>query len=88
MQIITARRLIAGKGKAVWENAALCMEGGLIKAAGTADLVRDQYPNAPVCDYGEATILPGLIDMHIHVGDTQSRPDVAQGGQLTVQVAL
>ena len=83
MQIITARRLIAGQGKAVWENAALCMEGGLIKAAGPADLVRDQYPNAPVCDYGEATILPGLIDMHIHVGDTQSRPDVAQGGQLT-----
>ncbi len=80
MQIITARRLIIGKGKTVLANGAMCMENGQIRAVGDVKEIRQRFPQAPVCDYGDATILPGLIDMHIHVGDTQSRPDVEQGG--------
>ncbi len=82
MQVITAQRLVVGKGKTVMHNGAVCMENGRIKAVESEEKLRAQYPGTAVSDYGDATILPGLIDMHLHVGDTQSRPDVEQGGPL------
>jgi guanine deaminase len=39
---------------------------GRIAATGAADDLRRAHPGAPVTDYGEALILPGFVDAHMH----------------------
>ena len=76
--IITAKRLINGDGATVLENGALYIENGIIKAVGELSEIKAKYPNAEhIKDYGDATILPGLIDMHVHIGfyTSQRRPE-------------
>jgi len=66
-QLIKAARLLDGTGRAPLESAALLMEDGHIAAMGTQAEVRAPE-GAPVreTDYGDATILPGLVDAHTH----------------------
>ena len=63
--------LIDGKGGKAQKNAAVRIKAGRIEAvsAGTASL--DQ--TARIIDYSEYTVIPGLVDAHIHLamsGDT------------------
>lgn len=44
-------------------------EAGGILALGTTDALLARYPDAARIDAGAATIIPGLIDAHGHVGD-------------------
>lgn len=47
-----------------FENSYLiCVEG---KSEGIFSAIPEQYQGLPVTDYGDAMILPGLIDLHIH----------------------
>jgi len=66
-QLIKAARLLDGTGRAPLGSAALLMEDGHIAAMGTQAEVRAPE-GAPVreIDYGDATILPGLVDAHTH----------------------
>ena len=73
--IIKAKYLITGDGKTVMENAALYITGSLIEEIGNVKEVCSKYSNEQVVDYGDAAILPGLIDMHVHIGGTQSHLD-------------
>lgn len=43
-------------------------DSGRILATGNAEALRKQYPKAKRIDAGAATIVPGLIDAHGHVG--------------------
>ena len=74
--LIAAKRLIVGDGKTELQNGAVRLDGrGSIGDIGTfAELVK-KYPDDEVQDYGDATILPGLIDMHVHTGYWWSEPD-------------
>ena len=67
--IIAARYLITGDGKTVLENQAVLTgaDGKIQKIAPLTDITRE-YPKEEVKDYGEATLLPGLCDMHVHLG--------------------
>ena len=42
---------------------AVCVDG---ICKGVFDVLPDEYTNLPVCDYGDALIFPGMIDLHVH----------------------
>jgi imidazolonepropionase-like amidohydrolase len=73
--IITAKRIIPGDGKTVLENKAVCVLDGRICEIGDLTALRGKCPDCEVVDYGDASLLPGLIDMHVHLGHYWSRSD-------------
>jgi imidazolonepropionase-like amidohydrolase len=79
--LITAARLLDGSGTRPVGPAALLIEGNRIVAVGAA--AEAPVPDASVerHDYGDATILPGLVDAHTHLvapGDGTLGDDVAK----------
>ncbi|XOV77957.1 MAG: guanine deaminase [Aestuariibacter sp.] len=52
-------------------DGALLVESGKIAAIGTAPELQQQFPNALQVDYSEHYILPGFIDSHIHMPQTE-----------------
>ena len=91
--ILKADRLIDGNGGPVAEQAAILLEDDAISRVGTRETV--QAPEgAPVreLDYGDATILPGLVDSHVHligIGDGRAGDELVTLPDeiLTVQAA-
>ncbi len=80
--ILRAGRLFDGTGAKQLEAAAVLIDGDRLKAIGAASEIR-QPDGAPVevIDYGDATILPGLVDVHTHMmgyGDGTLGDDVAK----------
>jgi imidazolonepropionase-like amidohydrolase len=61
---IKAARLFDGKGDALVTNGVLILEGGQITAVGSGIPVP---AGAKVIDLGDATLLPGFIDAHVHL---------------------
>ncbi|WP_102107826.1 guanine deaminase [Oceaniglobus roseus] len=49
---------------------AVLVEGGTIRATGAADALRAAHPQVPVRDMGEALLLPGFVDAHVHFPQT------------------
>ena len=62
---LTGGRIIDGNGGPPLEEAAIVIRGSKITAIGPASVVP---ANARVLDLAGKTILPGLIDAHIHIG--------------------
>jgi imidazolonepropionase-like amidohydrolase len=62
---ITGGTLIDGTGRDPVRNATVVIEGERIAAAGAASAVKVPK-NAQVLDAGGRTILPGIIDCHVH----------------------
>ena len=62
---LTGARIIDGNGGPPREDAAIVIRGSKISAIGPASVVP---ANARVLDLAGKTILPGLIDAHIHIG--------------------
>ena len=66
--ILNAARLIDGTGDPVAEAAAILLEGDTIRQIGTRETVRaPEGASVQELDYGDATILPGLVDCHVHL---------------------
>src|SRR5207248_414066 len=85
--IITAARLIDGTGGAVIERPAI-----VIREARIAE-VRPGAAGAPVdgarvVDLGERTLLPGLIDTHLHFAGNYGRDGTPMGGRPPAEAAL
>ena len=79
LKLIRAARLIDGTGAPPLENAAVLVEGDTIRAAGSQDSVGSP-PGVPVqeLDY-DGTLLPGLVDCHVHligIGDGRAGDDL------------
>ncbi|MGN0331655.1 MAG: amidohydrolase family protein [Lachnospiraceae bacterium] len=74
--IISAKYLMTGDGKTVLEDKAVLTgaDGKIKKIASKEDLVKE-FPDEEVKEYGDATILPGLFDMHVHLAYWYSQPD-------------
>lgn len=74
--IIAAKYLMTGDGKTVLEDKAVVTDelGKIKKIAAKEELVKE-FPDEEVKDYGDATLLPGLCDMHVHLGYWYSQPD-------------
>src|SRR5262249_28735583 len=79
--LLSAARLLDGMGVSPLANAAVLIEGDRVAAVGRHGEL-DAPPGAAVrrVDYGDATILPGLVDAHTHLvspGDGTLGDDVA-----------
>jgi imidazolonepropionase-like amidohydrolase len=78
--LIKAARLIDGTGAPPLERGAMLLEDGTIKAVGTEEsVVPPEGADVQELDYGEQTVLPGLIDCHVHligIGDGRTGDDL------------
>jgi imidazolonepropionase-like amidohydrolase len=63
--LITARRLFTGTTDDVLEDHAVEIEDGRIVAVAPTDALSS---GEPAVDLGDATLLPGLVDIHVHLG--------------------
>jgi len=67
MLVLKNARLLDGKNEAAQEGMTIILEGKKIKAVGK-DVT---YPeNATVIDVAGKTVMPGLIDAHVHMGES------------------
>src|ERR1041385_5948855 len=55
------------------EWAAVAIEGSQVVAVGSRDKIAARWPDARIEDFGEAAILPGLINTHSHLELTVMR---------------
>ncbi len=62
---LTGARIIDGNGGPPLEDAAVIIQGQKISAIGPASVIP---ANARIMDLAGMTLLPGLIDAHIHIG--------------------
>lgn len=63
MHVVRSKRVVSGRGtspRAVW------IEGERIVRVTSFD---DVPPGAPLEDFGDAAIMPGLVDSHVHVNE-------------------
>lgn len=74
--LLKANHVIPGDGKTVIEHGAVLIERDKIRAVGEAATLEAGY-RGPVQDFGEASILPGLIDAHVHLGNCQTQLDLS-----------
>jgi allantoinase len=63
LQAFVARRVVTPDGI---RPAAILVDGERIQAVISPDQISDRYK---VHDFGEAAILPGLVDSHVHIND-------------------
>src|SRR5215210_4327627 len=61
--VVRGRRVVTAGGVA---PASILVEEGRVAAVGEWD---DLPPNVPVIDAGEAVVMPGLVDTHVHVNE-------------------
>ncbi|WP_442810458.1 amidohydrolase family protein [Streptomyces sp. NBC_01232] len=66
--LISAGRMVAGPGGRVITDGAVLYDGRVITAAGPRGEVEAQAgPEDPRLDFPDGTLLPGLIDSHVHL---------------------
>ncbi|MFL5379356.1 MAG: amidohydrolase family protein [Myxococcales bacterium] len=63
--LVKAARLIDGRGETARTGMAVLVQGDRIAQVGPASELSKTSP--PVIDLGDATLLPGLIDNHVHL---------------------
>ena len=91
--ILKAARLVDGNGGPAAEQAAILLEGDSIRRIGTSETVQaPEGASVREIDYGDATILPGLVDSHVHligIGDGRAGDELVTlpDEVLTVQAA-
>jgi imidazolonepropionase-like amidohydrolase len=66
VKVIRGSRLIDGTGRAVIKDPVLVVEGKRIKAVGSKGQVQEPS-GATVIDAGNYTLMPGLVDCHLHL---------------------
>lgn len=72
MTIFTARWLLPISSPPI-ANGAIAVQSDQILAVGSLDELRAQFPDAARRDFGEAAILPGLVNVHSHLELTAFR---------------
>ena len=78
--ILKAARMVDGNGGPVAEQAAVLLEGDTIRQIGNTETVQaPEGASVSEIDFGDATILPGLVDCHVHligIGDGRAGDDL------------
>lgn len=77
MKILKVDRIIAGNDKTVYTEGAVAInDEGIIEDIGLLGELSEKYKDAEIEIKDNCTLLPGLIDMHVHIGCYDRRPDV------------
>jgi imidazolonepropionase-like amidohydrolase len=76
--VLRAPRLLDGTGSPPVDDVALLLDGGRIAYAGPAAGLPDGATSIPTLDFPEASLLPGLVDAHVHLV-ASGHPDLAAG---------
>jgi imidazolonepropionase-like amidohydrolase len=76
--VLRAPRLLDGTGAPPVEAAALLIAGGRVAYAGPAAGLPEGAAGAATLDFPAATLLPGLVDAHVHLV-ASGHPDLAAG---------
>jgi imidazolonepropionase-like amidohydrolase len=63
---LLADRIVVGESQRVVRNGVVILRGDRIDGVGTRVDLADQIRRSDVHDFGDATIVPGLIDVHAH----------------------
>ncbi|HLH26537.1 MAG TPA: amidohydrolase family protein [Chloroflexota bacterium] len=88
MQLVTARRLLDGSGAPVVVDAALLIDdAGRLVYAGPRAALSALAPGTPRTDLGDRTLLPGIVDAHVHLA-FDGGPDPVSAIQATDDDAL
>ena len=66
---VRSRRLLDGTGQPVVQNGIVVVQDDKILAVGEESQV-DLDSNTPVVDVGDRTVMPGIIDAHVHMLST------------------
>lgn len=74
--VLDGARLVDGTGRPPAENARIVIEGDRIVAAGAAAGI-SVPPGAERIDLAGRTVLPGLVDVHFHIGNAPPDPKLA-----------
>jgi imidazolonepropionase-like amidohydrolase len=86
---IRAARLVTGRNQEVVQNAAVLVDGGRIVAAGAEHQVPvPQAGHARVVTYEDETVLPGLVDAHVHLTFRRGETSVEHMQRVTDEQAL
>ncbi|GLZ55311.1 amidohydrolase family protein [Actinomycetospora sp. NBRC 106378] len=76
MELVSGRRVIVDAERPPQEYAAVLVDGGVVVAVGpTAELVA-AHPDVNHRAFPDATVLPGLIDAHVHLAFDVTRDPV------------
>lgn len=68
MLVLKGKRLIDGNGGSALEDTAVLVDGKRITRVGpAAEIEAKAPPGAEVVDMGSCTLMPGLIDCHMHI---------------------
>jgi imidazolonepropionase-like amidohydrolase len=89
--LVRASRLITGRTGSddVIEDGAVLIRDGSILEAGPVSAVRaDAPPDTPSVDYPDATILPGLVDAHVHLTFRRGETSVEHMQRVSDEQAL
>ncbi len=86
--IIAADKIISGDKNIVIDDGAIVIDGNgtIVKIGKRCDIERE-YGNEKVDYYEGCSIMPGLIDMHTHIGFWQMEPDASARGDGTYSEA-
>src|SRR5579864_8191271 len=50
--------------------AAFAVQDGRVATTGSVPVLREQYPDAEILDFGHVVVAPGFHDAHLHLGST------------------
>lgn len=78
MYVLKARRVLTGRKGEVIDNGAVVIDGDKIVEVGPANSLTTRLPESvKVEDFGDMTLMPGMIDCHVHLGFDGSANPVA-----------
>lgn len=70
--LLCAQYILPITAKPLQEGAVL-IRNGVIRDVGAADMLKVRYPDEEVVDYGQAALMPGLVDLHTHLENSVMR---------------
>ena len=85
--VVRAARLLDGRGSPPVSDAALICENGRIVYAGPASAAPEAQPDDAVVDTGDGTLIPGLIDCHVHLCFDGTADFAGEARELNVALA-
>lgn len=70
--LLTAQYVLPISSEPIHKGAVLVRDG-FVRDVGTADMLRLRYPEEEVRDFGQAALMPGLVDLHTHLENAVMR---------------